>query len=144
MIRLLLTATAIALITNASAWSQDFTLEPNFGTYSLATGFTPDPAELPIIAGGTVDASSVGCSGMISNAPDARLMWDGDAITIGARSDSDTTLIVNAPDGQWYCADDTNGLNPAVTLSGSGQYDIWVGTYGGGTANATLYATELH
>jgi hypothetical protein len=126
-----------------TANAQDFTLQPNFGTYELSAGFTPDPAELEIVAGGSVNASNVGCSGMISNAPDARLIWSGGRITIGARSGSDTTIVVNAPNGQWYCADDTNGLNPAVTLSGSGQYDIWVGTFGGGTASAVLYATEF-
>lgn len=142
MTKTLLAAAAIIALSGASALAQDYTLDPNFGTYSLSAGFTPDPAELEIVAGGSIDAAGVGCAGMISNAPDARLNWSGGRITIGARSSSDTTIVVNAPDGQFYCADDTNGLDPAVTLSGSGQYDIWVGTYGGGTASAVLYATE--
>jgi hypothetical protein len=125
-----------------TASAQDYTLPPNYGTYELSAGFTPDPATLDIVAGGSVNAANVGCAGMISNAPDARLMWSGGEITIGAESSADTTLVINAPDGQWYCADDTNGLDPAVTLSGSGQYDIWVGTFGG-TASAVLYATEF-
>jgi hypothetical protein len=135
-------AVSVAAFTGA-AHAQDYTLEPNYGTYELSAGFTPDPATLDIVAGGGVDAANIGCSGMISNAPDARLIWSGGQITIGAESSADTTIVVNAPDGQWYCADDTNGFDPAVTLSGSGQYDIWVGTFGGGTASAVLYATEF-
>ncbi|MGJ3230312.1 MAG: peptidase S1 [Oceanicaulis sp.] len=134
---------AVALLAFAGAASaQDVTLEPNFGAYELEAGFTPDPATLDIVAGGSVDAASVGCAGSISQAPDVRLMWSGGQITIGAESTTDTTLVINAPNGQWFCADDTNGFNPAITLSGSGQYDIWVGVYGGGTAEASLYATE--
>lgn len=140
---LIASITVAAAAFTGAAHAQDFTLEPNFGTYELSAGFTPDPATLDIVAGGGVNAANVGCSGMISNAPDARLIWSGGQITIGAESSSDTTIVVNAPDGNWYCADDTNGFDPAVTLSGSGQYDIWVGTFGGGTASAVLYATEF-
>jgi len=144
MTRTLISATAIALVAGAAALAQDYSLDPNFGTYSLSAGFTPDPAELQVVAGGTIDASTLGynCAGMISNAPDVRLNWSGGQITLGANSNEDTTIVVNTPDGSWACNDDTNGLNPAVTLSGSGQYDIWIGTYNGGTANATVYATE--
>ena len=57
------------------------------------------------------------------------------------------TLLVNAPDGSWYCNDDSNGLNPMVSWSSprSGQYDIWIGTYGSGSgmASATLTISEL-
>ncbi len=35
-----------------------------------------------------------------------------------------------------------SGLDPAIRFQDGGQYDIWVGTYNGGTANATLYFTE--
>ncbi|ABI66879.1 peptidase S1 and S6, chymotrypsin/Hap [Maricaulis maris MCS10] len=125
------------------AAAQDYSLSPNFGTTSLSAGFAPDPYGVSIVAGGSVNASNVGCAGMISNAPDVRLQWSGGRITIGAESGSDTTLVVNAPDGSWYCADDVNGFDPAIALSGSGQYDIWVGVFGGGTANATLYFTEF-
>lgn len=144
MIRTILTASAVALVAGASALAQDYTLDPNFGEYSLSAGFLPDPAEINIVAGGSIDASHLGgsCTGNISDAPDARLQWGGGSFTIGARSSSDTTLVINAPDGSWYCADDTNGLDPALTMSAAGQYDIWVGTYGGGTASAVLYATE--
>src|SRR5690606_4508404 len=60
--------------------------------------------------------------------------------------DSDTTLVVNGPDGLWYCDDDSNGgLNPQVTFSSprSGTYHIWVGTFNGGMTSATLYISEV-
>ena len=132
-------ATAFAGLASAQDWS----LSPNFGTTSLNIGFMPDPYEVAIVAGGSIDASSFGCAGNISNAPDYRLHWEGTGITIGATSSEDTTLVVNGPDGEWYCIDDTNGLDPAIRFQDGGQYDIWVGTYNGGTANATLYFTEF-
>lgn len=125
------------------ASAQDYSLSPNFGTTTLSAGFAPDPYAVSIVAGGPINGSNVGCAGMISDAPDVRLQWNGGRITIGAESSSDTTLVVNAPDGSWYCADDVNGLDPALVMSGSGQYDIWVGVFGGGTASATLYFTEF-
>src|SRR5690606_27745040 len=44
---------------------------------------------------------------------------------------SDTTMVINAPDGQWYCNDDESGVDPGLTFSDatSGQYDIWIGSY---------------
>jgi hypothetical protein len=137
-----LTAIAVAAIASTAAIAQDYSLNPTYGTHSLNAGFLPDPAELQITAGGSLDASSVGCAGAIANAPDARLMWGGGSMTIGANSNSDTTLVINAPDGQWYCSDDVNGLNPALSFSAAGQYDVWVGVYAGSTAPATLYVTE--
>ncbi|MEO1038680.1 MAG: peptidase S1 [Pseudomonadota bacterium] len=138
---LLLGAAAAMAITGAGL-AQDFTLNPNFGSTSLSAGFLPDPFEVSIAAGGSVNASGVGCAGMISQAPDYRLQWNGGRIKIGARASQDTTLVINAPNGQWFCSDDVNGLDPELVLSGSGQYDIWVGTFGGGIAQSTLYITE--
>ncbi len=137
------TAAVAALALSGASFAQDWSLSPNFGTASLSAGFAPDPYGVEVVAGGSINASNVGCAGMISNAPDVRLQWSGGRITIGATSGSDTTLVVNAPDGSWYCSDDVNGFDPALVMSGSGQYDIWVGVYGGGTANATLYFTEF-
>jgi hypothetical protein len=125
------------------ATAQDWSLAPNFGTTSLEIGFMPDPYQVPVIAGGPIDASAFGCAGSISNAPDFRLHWEGTGLTIGATSAEDTTLVVNGPDGEWYCIDDVNGFDPAIRFQDGGQYDIWIGVYSGGTANATLYFTEF-
>ena len=44
----------------------------------------------------------------------------------------DTTLIVRAPNGQWWCSDDEGGgVNPLIDITNpqGGQYEIWVGSY---------------
>jgi len=65
-------------------------------------------------------------------------------LIISVRSNADTTLVVNGPDGSWYCDDDggNQGLNPSIRFNGpsSGRYEIWVGTYG----NSSLQPAELH
>ena len=50
-------------------------------------------------------------------------------------SGHDTVLLVNAPDGQFYYADDSSGQNPTLTFSNpqAGLYDIWIGAYNGGS-----------
>lgn len=135
-------AALVAASTAGAVAAQDWTLSPNYGSTSLNSGFLPDPWNVNLTAGGNISAGNVGCAGSITNAPDYRLQWGGGRVTIGANSNSDTTLVVNAPDGNWYCSDDVNGFNPALVFNQSGQYDIWIGTYGGGTAPATLYFTE--
>ena len=81
--------------------------------------------------------------GSVTSNPDYELNWSGGSFTIGARSGADITLIVNGPDGRWYCNDDWDGTDPAMTFSQGGTYDIWVGTFGGGTASSVLYFTEF-
>jgi hypothetical protein len=48
-------------------------------------------------------------------------------------SGHDTVLLVNAPDGQFYYADDSSGHNPTLTFPNpqAGLYDIWIGAYNG-------------
>ena len=139
-----LTAVAFAGVATA----QDVSLNPTYGTANLSAGFTPDPYVVNVQSGGNVDASSISssCRGYIANAPDVRLNYRSGSypLIISANSSADTTLVVNAPDGSWYCSDDegVNGMNPMVRFNGpqSGQYDIWVGTYG----NASLQPAQLH
>lgn len=140
-----LAAAAVLAASAGMASAQDFSLNPTFGTYALESGFLPDPQSVQVNAGGSIDASSAvssQCAGMIANAPDLRLNWSGGQFSIFVTSNTDTTLVVNGADGQWYCNDDWDGLDPRVTMSGSGQYDIWVGTFGGGIAPATVSVTE--
>jgi hypothetical protein len=129
----------------------DYSLAPGYGTYSLTSGFTPDPFEVQVVAGGSNSASDWSggeCTGFVADAPDVRVNFTGGAfseINFSAQSSADTTLIVNDPNGQWFCDDDSGGdLNPLVELTPiSGQYDIWVGTFGSSTAQATLAVSEL-
>jgi hypothetical protein len=67
-------------------------------------------------------------------------------LIFSVRADSDTTLVINGPDGRWYCNDDANGVNPAFRFASprSGQYDVWVGTYSNsGLRPARLFISEL-
>jgi hypothetical protein len=131
----------------APAAAQDFNADPNFGTINLATGFTPDPQIVQVRSGGELNAGSISqsCAGFISNAPDVRLNFTAGSLPliISVAADADTTLVVNGSDGSWYCDDDSgvNGLNPMVRFNSpkSGQYDIWVGTYG----NSSLQPAQV-
>ena len=121
-------------------------LEPNFGAVDLAAGFSPDPFIVELAAGGGVDASSVGsgCLGYVTSSPDYRVFYDAGAspLIFSVESAADTTLIIADPDGNWFCNDDTNGLDPEIAFDAplTGQYDIWIGTFDpGGASPATLF-----
>jgi hypothetical protein len=144
-----LTASLAIFVFSGLASAQDYQLPPTFGAVTLQPGFLPDPVEVVLVAGGPIDAATIntGCVGMIADAPDFRLTYGagGRQLFIGVTSEADTTLVVNAPDGSWYCSDDyAGGLDPFVGGENpqAGQYDIWVGTYGVETTEATLYITE--
>lgn len=133
----------------------DFSLEPAYGAIDLASGFTPDPHTVEIAAGGELDAAVLnqpGCVGSIARAPDFRLNWTAGSgslpLIFSVASDADTTLVINDAQGNWVCDDDGGnaGLNPSITFAApaSGQYDIWVGTYGGGDLQpSVLNISEL-
>jgi hypothetical protein len=142
----------IALALAAPAAGQDYNADPNFGTLGLASGFTPDPRVVAVRSGGEIDAATISrsCTGFISNAPDVRLNYEAGSLPliISVAAEADTTLIVNGPDGSWYCDDDggETGLNPMVRFNppASGQYDIWIGTYASASLQpARLYVSEL-
>ena len=142
----------LAAAVPASAPAQDFNARPNYGTLNLRSGFLPDPNVVAVQSGGSLDASRIasGCSGFITSAPDERLVYEAGSLPliISVASSSDTTLIVNGPDGRWYCDDDggVNGMNPAVRFAhpASGRYEIWVGTYGhAALQDARLNISEL-
>ncbi|MBB3873774.1 hypothetical protein [Brevundimonas mediterranea] len=125
-------------------------LEPNFGSVNLRTGFTPDPHEKPILAGGSIPAASAksGCEGKVSAAADYQVVFEpGDLdLTFLVEASEDTTLLINAPNGRWYCDDDSGGgVNPKVLITNpqSGRYDVWVGTYGDDMVQSTLKVSEL-
>ena len=141
------------LLAAGSATAQDTNATPNYAQTSLTSGFTPDPQVVNLRSGGSINASNIRsyCSGYITNSPDYRLNFNAGSLPliISVTSGSDTTLIVNAPDGQWYCDDDggENGLNPAIRFDKvmSGRYEIWVGTYGSNSQqNAQLQISEIY
>ena len=152
-LRLLAMAASAAAIFAIPAAAQNMNGRPNFGTVTLRTGFTPDPRVVSVVSGGNIAASRIqsGCAGFISGNPDARLVFttDGDLpLIISVDSDSDTTLVVNGPDGEWHCDDDggVNGLNPSIRFNSpqSGRYEIWVGSYRSGVnARGRLHISEV-
>lgn len=81
----------------------------------------------------------------LTEAPDAAVVLaEGEAaISLFAASQIDLVLAVRAPDGRWFCNDDSDGLNPAVTIDAApaGEYLVYVGGYNQGMAgNYALYA----
>jgi hypothetical protein len=145
-------AALAAVAMTSAATAQDFNADPNYGTVALTAGFQPDPYVVNVQSGGSLDANNLSpdCRGFISNAPDVRLNYTAGQypLIISVNSATDTTLVVNAPDGRWYCSDDegVNGMNPMVRYNGpqSGRYEIWIGTYGSSSlAPAQLYISEV-
>ncbi|MBE9222520.1 peptidase S1 [Cyanobacterium stanieri LEGE 03274] len=136
------------------ASAQNHQLSPNYGETRLSADFYPDPHTVSVQAGGSIEASNLGysCTGTISDAPDYRIRFTGGGsrpLIISVDSAYDTTLIINDPDGQWFCDDDSGtsrAHNPSIRFNSpkSGQYDVWVGTFNPGEIReATLYISEL-
>jgi len=145
-------AAAAALCLSAPAHAQvNVNQNGAYGQVTLNSGFQPDPHSVTLTAGGAVDASSVssGCVGMIARRADFTLRYRNAGqlpLIFSATSDADTTLAIRAPDGRWYCDDDSGGnLNPMVRLDAprNGRYQIWVGTFGSEPAPAVLHISEI-
>ena len=147
-------AAAAVVLTAGVATAQNWQGTPTYGSVQLRSGFTPDPYEVRLTAGGPIDsraALGAACPGFIANNPDFDLYWTAGSgslpLVISANSNTDTTLVVRTPGGQWLCEDDGgyNGMNPGLRIDHpvSGLYDIWVGTYAQGNAPAVLSISEL-
>lgn len=129
----------------------DITLQATYGNLSLSSGFSPDPYRVDMFSGGSIDATTIanGCVGMVARAPDFQLTYSAGSLPLifGVTSDHDTTLVINGPNGRWYCDDDSgDGTNPLMSIPEpqSGVYDVFVGAYGGNAGAAQLYITELN
>lgn len=151
MIRTLMTAAFAATALAGVASAQNFSLNPTYGTVALSGGFTPDPYVINVQSGGSIAASNISssCAGYIADAPDVRLQFSAGSLPliISTSSSADTTLVINGPDGSWYCNDDGGqGFNASIRFNNpqSGQYDIWIGTYGSASLQpAQLFISEL-
>ncbi len=139
---------ALAALAGAPAVAQNVNANPTYTTLNLTAGFPDDPRVVNLQSGGNINAQSInsGCTGYIADAPDVRLVYSAGSLPliISVAAAADTTLVVNGPDGTWYCDDDSGneGMNPMIRFSSpqSGRYEIWVGTYGG----ASLESAQLH
>lgn len=134
----------LAATTPIAASAQDIGADATFGSIELEANFAEDPTSVEVTSGGEIDVSETidGCVGFISDEPDVRLTFtastspDAFPLFISAVSDGDTTLVVNAPDGRYYCNDDgndggENGTNPSIVFgpAQSGAYEIWLGSF---------------
>lgn len=106
-----------------------------FITISPEAGFPLDPFLVSVQAGGPVTASTLSeaCQGYISDAPVVTADYQGEAdmMKVFFYSDNDTTLVVQTPDGDYLCNDDTSSLlldpTVAITQPVTGTYNVWVG-----------------
>lgn len=156
LVKTLAAAAAIcALAAPAYAQNLNTGATGSYGQVRLATGFTPDPHQTTLNAGGPIDATTTRagaeCYGYVTQRPSFSLRYTAGALPlfISTGSDADTTLVVRAPDGSWHCDDDGGGaLNAAVRFDtpASGRYQIWVGRFGsqGETSAAFLNISEIY
>ncbi len=124
---------------------------------TLSSGFNPDPnlTQNVAYAGSlAVDVSYLGggCTGYAMTNPSFQVSWSGGGDLLRfffiPPDGADTTMVVRAPNGQWYCNDDSfSTIHPSVTFTGpsNGAYLVWIGAFsGGGTGGAgDLYVTEV-
>lgn len=87
------------------------------------------------------------CYGYIESAPTAGIRLEGEGpVALTATSETDLVLLVQTPDGGWFCSDDADGLNPGVQIDepASGLYKVWAGSYadGGDPAAVVVAATR--
>src|SRR5262249_3443848 len=131
--RLGMVVVVVALCAGRAA-TQNRELDPTYGSVQLKAGFLPDPFQKQLTAGGPIQTNLGGVSAFTADAPDFKLFYQAGnfPLTIYAESRSDTTLLINLPDGNWVADDDSGGnLNPLIRFAKpqSGRYDIWVGTF---------------
>jgi hypothetical protein len=101
-----------------------------------------------VTAGGTVNlgnGSGVPDVGYVIHRPDVAVTFNAGnrhrALEFRVSAACDTVLLVNDAAGSWHFIDDADGSqNPRLRLprARSGRYDVWVGTYGRNTCQATL------
>ncbi len=118
-------------------------------------GFSPDPLTTSSQAGGRNEASALAandaaghrCVGSIPVMPQ-HVLHLGAALPllrILVNGTEDTTLVVRAPNGTFYCNDDSGdpnlSINPLVEISSAepGDYAVYVGAYNQ-SAMLTTYA----
>lgn len=81
------------------------------------------------------DAGDRRCRGHTGQAPDLTAAISGRPqgdLVFAAEGDFDTTLAVLAPDGTWYCDDDSGrGTQAVLAISdpGPGTYAVWLGSF---------------
>lgn len=147
---------AAGLAVAGPALAQNHQSRAYHDTIDLSGGFSPDPYTLNLRTRGdaTINAQAAsalpgGCVGFISSAPDVQLNFRAGSLPliISIDSSQDATLVIRAPNGQWYCDDDGGdaAFNPSIRFGqpASGAYDIWMGAYNNNTIEGTLSISEI-
>jgi hypothetical protein len=110
----------------------------NFGVHRVAGNRLAETYRVSVRSGGNVDARMAGlpasCRGAITSTPDVivRYAQPTNRLAFWVDGAGDTTLIVRAPNQDWWCSDDEGGgVNPLIDISNplAGQYEIWIGSY---------------
>jgi hypothetical protein len=136
----LLWAAALAQSGDSTPAPTPVPLEPEPSAYltlNMKAGFALDPFLVSLNGGGEVDAStfSRSCTGYVNDQPVLTARWQGtvDELRLFFYSDSDSTLVVQQPNGTYLCADDAadNVLDPEVTITDpvTGTYRLWIGSF---------------
>jgi hypothetical protein len=124
----------------------------------LGAAGTPYSVDVRGYAKGTValfktlgdrDSAQQRCMGYGSLAPDHTMEIEPktSAVTLQIKTRSqDTTLVVQGPDNQLYCADDsskgTKDAGLTLTEPKAGTYKVWVGTFEPGTGVRYLLSVQ--
>ncbi|MBN2471899.1 MAG: hypothetical protein JXN59_14345, partial [Anaerolineae bacterium] len=128
---------------------------PTAGVITLGGGLLPDPYRLrTAVAGEVSTAAALGglclgeADGYLSAAPTFTLSYTAQGaalLRLFFLAADDAVLAVRAPDGRWYCDDDSGGdLDPLIDILNppGGTYSVWLGGYDiGNYVSGTLVLT---
>lgn len=112
--------------------------QANFGVHNVYGTNLASPYVVNVISGGNLEARQQGipsnCMGFVTQQADVIVNYTSPSRRLAFFVDGqgDTTLIVRAPNGQWWCSDDEGGgQNPLIDMTNpqQGQYEVWVGSY---------------
>ena len=147
---------AAALLTTLLATSMQAQTQPDttatdvepsgYLALNLKAGFALDPFVVSVNGGGKTPASKIAqdCPGFVANRPVLTVDWEGKtrgktpvesgtgAFDVFFYSDTDSTLLIQLPDGTYLCNDDANSnlldATIAIDKPAFGRYNIWVGS----------------
>lgn len=135
---LIITSSVVSatLVMAQTANFDGFTLDGTKKTASVG-GSTGGSVSIPAITGST-DRSGNKCLGFGDSKPDHLMTLTQSVTKLNLKVNSggrDTTIVIQGPDGELRCGDDT-GSKKDASFSGTnwsaGTYKIWVGAMGSG------------
>jgi hypothetical protein len=119
------------------------TTEGTFGGATIPA--TTAPITFSGHAGGTRRAVDVepGCVGYVAQTPDHVFeVAAAQPLLFRVRAEGDTTLLIQGPGPEAWCADDEEGLDPVLRIDAvPGRYSVYVGSYDEG--DAATYALTV-